>query len=372
MMPTYVSAREARQNPIRLKTLINQAEDQLQQAGLEKEEAKTYLAPAKNLIDDETFWQEQDEGLALFLDSNEMNIFRLPKRFNEFVVVGESFHITPLIPLVQGNGAYYVLSLDQKRPKLYQGSKFKLMRVDEVDFPESLQEMFDKYYEFHRHIQFHGKTREPNPDLSAQADTSGARQGMFFGQGGEDVDKKAEIQNFFHRFDEELVNYLDGEDIPMVMAGVGYLHPLYKEVNSYPKLLDHGITKDVDHVPVEELHELTWELVKNQYAKDIDQALGVYKSLRDKDRDTTDEVEKIVSAAFYKRIHTLFIAEDAHVWGKFDEDSNDVTIEGQQKAGYEDLLSFSAGHALLNGGNVLVLPPKNIPDQNTAAAILRF
>jgi hypothetical protein len=68
----------------------------------------------------------------------------------------------------------------------------------------------------------------------------------------------------------------------------------------------------------------------------------------------------------------LFIAEDAHVWGKFDEDSNDVTIEGQQKAGYEDLLSFSAGHALLNGGNVLVLPPKNIPDQNTAAAILRF
>jgi hypothetical protein len=27
---------------------------------------------------------------------------------------------------------------------------------------------------------------------------------------------------------------------------------------------------------------------------------------------------------------------------------------------------------LLNGGNVLVLPPKNIPDQNTAAAILRF
>jgi hypothetical protein len=241
-----------------------------------------------------------------------------------------------------------------------------------VDFPESLQEMFDKYYEFHRHIQFHGKTREPNPDLSAQADTSGARQGMFFGQGGEDVDKKAEIQNFFHRFDEELVNYLDGEDIPMVMAGVGYLHPLYKEVNSYPKLLDHGITKDVDHVPVEELHELTWELVKNQYAKDIDQALGVYKSLRDKDRDTTDEVEKIVSAAFYKRIHTLFIAEDADVWGKFDEDSNDVTIEGQQKAGYEDLLSFSAGHALLNGGNVLVLPPKNIPDQNTAAAILRF
>jgi len=371
-MQTYVSAREARQNPIRLKTLLNQVEDQLQEAGFDEEETETYLSDARSLVTDEIFWQEQDEGLALFLDANEIKIFNLPKQFDELAVVGDSFHITPLIPLYQGNGPYYVLSLDQERPKLYQGSKFKLMRVDELDLPESLQEMFDQYYEFHRHIQFHGKTREPNPDLAAQTDTTGARQGMFFGQGGEDVDKKAELRNFFHRFDEKLVDFLDGEEIPMVLAGVGYLHPIYQEANTYPNLLEEGIDKDVDRMPVEELHQLTWDIVQEKYADDVDQALGIYKSLRQKDGDTTEEVEKIVSAAYFKRLHTLFIAQETHIWGTFNPDENDINIEEAPTPDNQDLLNLSAAHTLLNGGNVIVLPQEKVPDEGSAAAILRY
>ena len=371
-MPSFVSAREARQNPIRLKTLLNQAEGQLRKAGLGEDAAAAYLSEARNLVDDDVFWQDQDQGLSLFLDANKLRIFHLPKRFEELAVVGDSFHITPLIPLYQGNGPYYVLSIDQKRPKLYQGSKFKLMQVDDLDLPESLQEMFDKYYEFHQHIQFHGKTREPNPDLSAQADSTGARQGMFFGHGGDDVDKNAELRNFFHRFDQELVDYLDGEDIPMVLAGVGYLHPIYQEANTYPKLLKEGVNKDVDPMPVEDLHELTWDIVQDQYAKNVDKALGVYQSLRQKNGDTTEEIGSIVSAAFFNRIHTLFIAEKSHIWGTFDKKENDVSIADEKKPDNQDLLSLAAAHALLNGGNVLVLPLEKIPEKATAAAILRY
>lgn len=232
-----------------------------------------YLSPLKDLIDEESFWQEQDEGLALFLDANELTIFHLTEKFKERVVVGDTFYITPLIPLYEGNGEYYLLSLDQQRPKIYQGSKFRLMRVKELDFLNSLQEMFDQYYEFHSHIQFHSKTVNPNPDIA------GDRQGMFFGQGGDDVDLKAERRNIFHRFDEALMDYLGGEDVPLVLAGVDFLHPIYKEANTYPNLVDEGITKDVDHMPIEDLHEQTWEIVKHKYQSDVDQALGVYQSL---------------------------------------------------------------------------------------------
>jgi len=371
-MPTFVSARESRQNPIRLKNLLNQAENQLQEAGMNVNEAKTCLAEARELVNDETFWQEQDEGLALFLDANELRIFNLPDRFEELVFVGDAFHVTPLIPVYQGNGPYYLLSLDQERPKIYQGSKFKLMRVEELDLPDSLQEMFDQYFEFHRHIQFHGKTRTPNPDLPAQSDAQGARKGIFFGQGGDDVDKKAEIRNFFHKFDAELVDYLDSEETPLVLAGVGYLHPLYKEANTYHKLLDEGITKDVDHMPVEELHEMTWEIVQDQYAKDVDQALNVYKSLRDKDSDTTEDVETIVAAAHFKRVHTLFIDEDAQIWGQFDKEENDVRIDDEQTPENQDLLGLAAAQTLRYKGNVLVLAKEKVPGETGAAAILRY
>ncbi len=371
-MPTFVSAREARQNPIRLKNLLNQAEEQLRSSGLNHDEAEAYLAEARGLVDDEVFWQSQDEGLALFVDANELRIFNLPEDFSELAVVGDAYHITPLIPLYQGNGPYYVLALDQKRPVLYQGSKFRLGRVEEVDLPESLQEMFDQYFEFHRHIQFHGKTREPNPDLTAQADASGARQGMFFGQGGDDVDLKAEIRNFFHRLDKELAAYLDGGEPPLVLAGVDYLHPLYQEANTYPNLVEEGLTKDVNHLPVEDLHKLTWDIVQNQYAEDVDQALGVYRSLRDKDGDTVEAIETIVPAAYFQRVHTLFIAEDTQIWGAFDDEENDVHIASEQTAGSQDLLSLAAAHTLLNGGNVLVLPGEKVPGDTPAAAILRY
>lgn len=365
-METFVSAREARQNPIRLKNLINEVKGQLAEVNLGEREIENYLTPLTDLIDDETFWQDQDQGLALFLDANELRIFRLPESFEELAVVGDSFHITPLIPIYEGNGQYFLLSLDQKRPKIYQGSKFKLARVDELDLPESLQEMFDSFYEFHSHLQFHTKTVNPNPDLA------GDRRGMHFGQGGDDIDKNAEVRNYFHRFDQALMDYLDGEDAPLVLAGVGYLHPLYDEINSYPNKVDEGITKDVDRLPVEELHTLSWNIVKDKYQTDVERALGVYRDLADKDGDTSEDIEKIISAAHYQRVHTLFVAENQHVWGQFDPDKNVVRIADEKEPENEDLLGMAVTQTLVNGGNVFVIPQEQIPGKNEAAAILRY
>lgn len=364
-MPTFVSAREARQNPIRLKTLVKEVEGQLSQK-IGEGDLNAYLSPLKDLIDDEIFWQEQDEGLALFLDANELTIFHLPEKFKERVVVGDTFYITPLIPLYEGNGEFYLLSLDQQRPKIYQASKFKLMRVEELDLPKGLQEMFDQYYEFHSHIQFHTKTNTPNPNVA------GDRRGRFFGQGGDDVDLNAERRNFFHHFDEALMDYLGEDDVPLVLAGVDFLHPIYKEANTYPNLVNEGITKDVDHLPIEKLHEQAWEIVKHKYQRDVDQALGVYQSLKDKDGDITEDIGEIVSAAHFQRIHTLFVSENELIWGKFDKAENEVILDKEQTPDNDDLLGLAAIQTLVNGGNVLVLPQEKIPGKQLAAAILRY
>ncbi len=364
-MPTFVSAREVRQNSIRLKSLIKEVKSHLSEA-MDEASLKSYLTPLTDLVEDEIFWQEQDEGLALFLDANELTLLKLPINFEETVVVGNAFYITPLIPLYQGNGEYYLLSVDQQRPKIYQGSKFRLMRVEELDLPESLQNMFDQYYEFHSHLQFHTSTNTPNPDRP------GDREGMFFGHGGDDVDINAERRNFFHRFDEALMDYLGKEDIPLVLAGVGFLHPIYKEANTYPNLVDEGITKDVDHMPIEDLHEKAWDIVKHKYHTDVEQALNVYKNLKDKSGDVTENIKEIVSAAYFKRIHTLFVSENEHVWGEFDPDENEVILDDKQNITNDDLLGTAAAQTLVYGGNVLVLSPEEVPGNQQAAAILRY
>jgi hypothetical protein len=365
-MPTFPAGRRQQENPIRLKNAIKAVENQLEAMGADEGTIESYLNPLHDLVRDELFWQDQSEGLALFLDSNELRIYRLPERFDELAVAAEAFHVTPLIPVYSGNGQFYLLSLDLKHPEIYQGSKYQLIQYEDADLPESLQNMFDQFYEFHSHLQFHTKTRTPNPDIA------GDREGEYFGQGGDDINENAEIRNFFHRLDEALRDFLDGDEVPLVLAGVGYLHPLFREANSNPNLMPDGITKDVDSTDPEQLHEAAWEIVRDQYQQDVDQALNVYGQLADKDKDVTTKLEEIVSAAQYQRVNSLFVAEDAHAWGRFDPDENEVELADEKGPGSQDLLSLAAAQTLKNGGNVILLPREKMPESAQVAAILRY
>lgn len=368
-MPAFIAEPEARQNPIRLKTLIGEAKEKLKEGGMDSDSIKSYLEPLSALVDDEIFWQDKSEGLAIFLDENQLISYDVPVQFDEFVEVGDSFHITPLIPVYKGNGQFYLLSLDKERPNIYKGSKYSLYKVEEIDLPEDLQTLFDEFYEFHQHMQFHSKTRSPSPDASQ---TTGAREGVFFGHGGEDIDEEAELRNYYHRFDAALMDYLDGEDAPLILAGVDFLHPIYREANTYANLVEEGITKDVEHMPVEELQKKAWEIVKSQYETDLKQALNVFHSLSENDGDTTQDLGIIIPAAYFKRVNTLFVANNAHKWGIFDPDENEVRIDEKQTIENQDLLNFAAIHSLKNGGNVLLLDPDQVPGWGEVAAILRY
>jgi len=368
-MPAFVATPEARQNPIRLKSLVSEAEEKLKKANMDPDSIRSYLEPLSNLVDDEIFWQDKSEGLVIFLDENKLISYDVPVQFDEFVEVGDSFHITPLIPIYKGNGQFYLISLNKDRPRIYKGSKFSLYKIEELDLPEELRTLFDEFYEFHQHMQFHSKTRTPSPDASQ---TTGGREGVFFGHGGDDIDEEAELRNYYHRFDEALMDYLDGEDAPLVLGGVGSLHPIYKEANTYPHLVEEGITKDVEHMPVDELQEMAWDIVKNQYQTDVEKALGVYHSLKEKDGDTSEDIGTIVSAAYFKRINTLFIAKNNHIWGGFDPDENLVRLDEEQTSDNQDLLNIAAIHSLKNGGNVLLLDQDKVPGGGEAAAILRY
>jgi hypothetical protein len=365
-IPTYPTGREAEQNPIKLKNQIQTTEESLSAMGKSEMEIEDFLSPIFDIVDDEIFWQEQNEGLALFLDRDSLHIFRLDTRFDPLTVIGSSYHIKPLIPYFQGNGQFFLLSLDKNRPKLFKGSKNKLFHVQELDLPESLQEVFDDYFKINRHLQFHTKTQTPNPD------NSGDREGIYFGHGAGEIDEQAEIRNYFHRFNDALMNYLHDKDVPMLLAGLSYLHPLYRDANSYPGLLEKGIEKDVSPLSHSQLHQEAWEIVEDQFQFDVEQALNVYNQLEGKDGETTQDLQDIVSAANFKRVHTLFVAKNDQIWGYFDPDQNAVVFDDQNHANTEDLLNFAARKTLLYDGNVVVLPKEEVPGAGPIAAILRY
>ncbi|HEY0868602.1 MAG TPA: hypothetical protein VGE01_14555, partial [Fimbriimonas sp.] len=97
-LPTHPESRDVRQDPIRLKNLLRQAEDDLVQHGMRGTLARDLLEPARQLLDDPGFWTGPAGSLAVFLCEGYKQIWRLPIEAEEQAIVNDKFEIKPLLP----------------------------------------------------------------------------------------------------------------------------------------------------------------------------------------------------------------------------------------------------------------------------------
>jgi hypothetical protein len=147
---------------------------------------------------------------------------------------------------------------------------------------------------------------------------------------------------------------------------------MYRQANTYPNLVEEGITKNVDQLSTEELHQLSWQIVENKYKKDIEKALDIYHQIESKNGEIAVEVNNILPAAYYQRVHTLFAAEDVSIWGTFNPDENKINIEEEGSFKNEELINLAAIYTLINGGQVFLIPKNKVPGDSSMAAILHY
>src|SRR5205823_13311591 len=84
----------------RWKNLVREVEKQLKVPGLPASEVKELLRPAQAMLEDGSFWQNVSQGLAVFISPETLRSFRLPMAVDEQVIVGERFHLRPVLPLM--------------------------------------------------------------------------------------------------------------------------------------------------------------------------------------------------------------------------------------------------------------------------------
>lgn len=364
-VPTHRIGPETQQNPIRLKNLLGKAEEDLVAAGLRPPEAQKLLQPAETLLHDGLFWQHQSDGLALFVSPERFQHYRLPFDFEELAVVAERFHIKPLLPLLSGDGRFYVLALSQNEIRLLQGTRYSVSEVDLGEVPDSLAEAL-KYNDPEKRLQFHTSTRTPGG--------KGQRPAIFHGHGVASADDpKDYILRYFHQVDEGLGDLLGGEETPLVLAGVDYLLPLYKEANTYPHLVAEWIEGNPEELRAEELHEQAWPILRPLFLKAKREAAAQYRQLAGAGSErASSDLEEVIPAAYVGRVETLFVALHTQRWGAFDADTYEVRLHNEEEPGDEDLLDLAAVHTLVNGGTVYAVEPEKVPDGTPLAAVFRY
>ncbi len=362
-MPTRAAASsEVKKMPIQLKTLLNNVKKKLSEDhNLDTREIDKLLKPATDLIGDRVFWQNQKQGLALFVNSNHFSYYRLPSEVPETAEVSQHFYLIPLIPEVMFNNYYCVLALSRNHNRIFSCTKGSVEEINIEGVPESIQEIL-QYDESEKTLQYH---------------SSGGSAPVFHGQGVVDDEKREELLQYFRMIDQGLNKYLNTRNkknkIPLVVMCVKELFPLYKEINTYPYLLETNVEGNPDDLSDDLIKNKALEIVSGYFHNQINDINKMYHDLKGTGKTST-QLEDIVSASVFSRVENLLIKKNVYQYGTFDAEENKVHLAAEENGqkGICDLYNFAAINTITNGGQVYVLDEEQIPDGEDIIAMYRF
>lgn len=356
--PTHLAGPEIRQDPIRLKNLLVEAESQLTDAGMSQQAVKPMLETAYGLLENENFWRHQGQGLALFLTPDAMQCYRLPLQFDQFVGVSHRFYLKPLLPLFFENRYFYLLALSQGLVRLFQATRYHISEVLLENVPTSLEAAL-RYDDPEKQLQFHNVSGDGSVPI-------------YHGHGvGTSSDDKDSIRRFLQKVHDGLHPYLNQEDAPLVLASVEYLQPIYQEINTYPHLLEEGINGNPDVADPEDLRQQAWPKVAALIEASHQEAVTQFHTMKGTGK-ASDQLDQLIAAAFHGQVDVLFTAANIHCWGQFDPASGQVERHDQAQPNDQDLLDAAAVQTFLQGGTVYVLAEDAMPTEAPAAAVYRY
>ena len=365
LQPTHRAGAGTQQDPIRFANLLRSAERALvDEEGMPAREAASLLDPARALGDDALFWRHQSDGLAVYLAPGFMRAFRLPLALAEEAVVGRSFRVRPLLPLLSGDGHFFVLAVSLNQVRLYEATRFTIDELTLGPIPGSMAEALAH--------------EDPEAQLQVR---SGGKGGVYHGHGvGDEIDKQA-LERFFRAVDRGLRARLGPDPAPLVLAAVAYYLPIFRSVTTHPALAGAAVEGSPDGLAPRDLHPAAWEIVAPLFASARGAAEERLQAAIARARAAVGARE-VVEAAATRRVDTLFLADGAPGWGRL-RDSSLVELHEERQAGDDDLLEWAAAATLAAGGSVYLedvgrgteaAGGRDAPEQGVdgAAALLRW
>ncbi len=355
-LPTHIAGREMRQDRVRLRNLLQEASARL--AGRHRRpDIEELLAPGHRLIDDDSIWAHPEEALAVYLVPGRSRVHKLPLPVPEQVVVGKHLHITPLLPLFDEAGWFWLLTITGVRSCLYRGTRWMMMEMPVDGLPQG-------------YAAIRGETDYDEPHM---AGTTGAPRAQSYGDAPDAV-RKTQLMELLHRIVAAVEPHIRRQPAPVVIAAQPEIQGHFRELAGWKEIASEGLVENPDAQSAQELRRKAYALIEaNEQAARVE-AVGHLRSLLGtaKGRATT-KPEAIVKAAFHGRVDRLFLTGDGELWGRFDEKTERVYAHGHPVGeDDDDLLDYAALMTLRQGGNVTLVDRDMLGPDGLAAAILRW
>jgi len=373
LMPAHRSGPETAQDPIRFKNLLREAEDVLTDRGQRAADVREWLHPLRQLIDDESFWAHQREGLAAFRLAEETSAYGVPFSLPERIAIGPRPYLVPLIPIVSEDAPFYVLALSPKQVRLFAGTRHTAREIDLPGWPEDFEQLA-VHIEEQSQLQFHTEAQTAR-QFAGRGESGGStdRAAMFHGHsaGEESAVRKQRLLEYSRLIDERLKDAVGFDRTPLVLACDERLAPIFRNASEYPHVVERPVAGNPDRSKADELCRKAWEIVQPEVEQAREAALSRFGAATGKGR-TAGRLDAVLPAADEGRVDTLLVAAGAERWGRFDPEQRRLDVHDRPEPDDEELVNLAMIRAFRQGAAVHVLPQDRMPGEEQAAAVLRY
>lgn len=350
-IPTYRVGRE-QEDMLRFKNAIRQAGEKLQaRYGLQEKQAESYLSRARQLLDDQSFWQNQSDGLAVFIDKDRFEHYSCPIDFEPFVYVAPEFYLRPLVPLLVEASTFHILALSRGAVKFYSADQYQITEIDVSGLvPENMAAALLK------DDTTNDLTRAGGPEGQR-----GSNNGVLFGRGADLDQENEELKVYFDRVDRGITDYLCDDRAPLVLAGVDELIPIYQAANGYEHLFPDGhVSGNVEEDSMAILHEKAWTVLADHFSQQYDRDKELFESNLAADEASFSEVT-IIPAAVNGRVAVLWLDKQGYVYGHYDQSTNGTKILTDEDQNATELYNLAAISAYRSGARVYNVSRTEMP-----------
>lgn len=292
---TEVTGQGDDRSALALKNQLRDAKRRLVESGLRESAAAELLSPVAELVQDSSYWRLQSRGLVVFLADGFVLPVRVPIELDDGLVIGDSFALLPLAPILASDRRLYILALAQNSVRLFDTTRNVIDELPLEGIPASFDEVIDEL---------------PERVLDVRSGSAGAAGTPSFHGPGGDIDRML-VEKYVHAVGQAVGARLGtARSQLLVLAAVAEYLPMFAASCPYPAIFNGVIAGNPEGAQPDELRSSAWRLVladeEAQEAQEQDRA----RSQVHAGRGSFDMVE-IAQAAAEGRVDTLFLPRGA-------------------------------------------------------------
>ena len=358
--PTHRHHPDNQQDPIRFRNLLRAVEDSLRQK-YDRRDTRALLEPMQALLAEAAFWKHTLDGLAVLAAPGLFRVFQFQRPAKELVVVADSFHVKPLLRVVQSADRYQVLCVTRHTARVLEGNRDVLDELESATFPADIEAALgDERTEPHQTVASYGGTG------------SGGAGPMYHGHGSRKDEVDKDTERYFRAVDRAVIaQFSKPSALPLVLAALPEHHPVFRGVSQNPSLLAGRVEGNPEAMSAEELRDAAWRAVEPQYLARLAElgetfAAGVAR------QKATPDLAEAARAAIEGRVSCLVVEADRAIPGRIDAASGRISAARMNDPEVGDMLDDLAEAVLRTGGDVVVAPKDRMPSSSGLAALLRY